>query len=258
MLSNLTGLMSEVSNAEKKLAGLGQEYVHREQREKAKLEGLTEEYKKKRQEEEARLRSALEPLEAELERTKVGIDELMKEVHGHGLSLREALDGLRRISDLGREAGELGTRVEAMRKELDKVREEKKSEERILKDLKSQRASVRRDVSTLREALSWLFRLQLAVENEQLVLPCKICGQWAIYVKLSELRGVFDVGGSYFRCASCGQWPPYQAQEVAWYLAQLVLPSISKLNMLISEERKTRGQQESSSKYQRGQNSPAG
>ncbi len=101
--TNLAGLISEVSKAEKGLTGLRQEYAHRERLGKAKLE-------EQKQREEAKLREILMKQEQEGKRRLKKIDaeleakkRLMPECVGRGLTLEQCLEAVKRIADLGGE-----------------------------------------------------------------------------------------------------------------------------------------------------------
>ena len=190
---------------------------------------LAREYEKKRREEEAKIRSVLNPLKAEYERTKAGIEELTREISKRGLSLEEALDCVKKTSDLRREAGELHPKVGTMREELNRLSEGRMREESRLRSLKNQHAFLRLKVSALRNELSWLSSLQLAVEKGKLAMPCKSCGRWEVYADMASAERILRFNaywGYHFRCVFCSRWSWYPSWELAWYVAQLVLPTV--------------------------------
>lgn len=122
----------ETRNAERRCAELHETGRKHEENVKEilkRLGGLKQEYEQKRCEEEANLQRALKPLKSELDRTKSEITTLKEETGKRGLSPKEALDSLRKLGDLKRELENLSAMVDGERKELDRIRRERKKEE---------------------------------------------------------------------------------------------------------------------------------
>lgn len=112
-------------------------------------------------------------------------------------------------------------------KHISSLERKKSARELEVNQLKGERTRLRSQVTSLIDDVGRLSGLGYAVKEGKLTLPCKVCKMLGVPVGVTEMESAITKGlECYGQCIFCGQWSSYPGVEVAWYLAQHVLPAI--------------------------------
>ncbi|MEM1582850.1 MAG: hypothetical protein QXK89_10165 [Candidatus Bathyarchaeia archaeon] len=115
----------------------------------------------------------------------------------------------------------------SLERQLANLSREKSAREREVKQLMEEYMRLWGEVNALRGEISRLSRLSSTLKSGKLTLPCKLCRMWGVSIDLSSAEsGIMSGLWCSGTCIFCRQWSTYPAWELAWFIAQLVLPAI--------------------------------
>jgi len=134
------------------------------------------------------------------------------------------------LAEMGIDPDRLGDFIKrrgSLERQLNNLAREKSSREREVKQLREEYMRLWSQVNALRGDISRLSSLSYALRWGKITLPCKFCRMQGVSIDMSSVESAIMSGllcsGA---CIFCRQWSTYSAWEVAWFVAQLVLPAI--------------------------------
>jgi len=145
-------------------------------------------------------------------------------------AVRKLASWRKSLIDMGIEPDKLGDFIRergSLERQLANLAMEKAAGERRVKELKMEHLKLWGQVSSIKDEVFKLFDFKSALKHGRIVLLCKVCRIQGIPMDLDTVKGAIMTGSwCSGMCVFCGQWSSYAAWDVAYLVAQLVLPAI--------------------------------
>jgi hypothetical protein len=185
--------------------------------------------REKREETEEFIKSSIKLIKLQLQTGKTyaeiirDIEEKTKQI----VSLEAKIkDATRRIHELTAMKAQIEKEMREAEERLNLGRK-KCTLEREVTYLKLEHKRLISEIDSLRNELMKFVRLDYALKTRRLIVPCKTCYAVSISIDFAIVENIIKMGSwCSSRCPFCGGYSTYSASEIAWYLAQLILPAL--------------------------------